>query len=281
MPTYESFMRLPVILLALLLATNSFAEPPAAFERVLVPVLNPERVVYGANGSQFRTNVGIDGFGNAIAYYPAPADGPSVGTTNPGTITLPLWEAPEVLAKGRFLFLEARPYALFAEVVSLTIVPVNGAATTPLPVVRERVALTGASVIGLLPFDAQSDAFPPAFRGYRQRHTLRIYEFGTTGTMLMRLRLRMVAPVMRAPIERIVAVSSRDVADVSYPFYYEANLEQLFDSPCGPHPHGLCGPFRAVLDVEPLGEGRRYYAFVSTTENDTNHVTMYLPQPRE
>lgn len=36
-------------------------------------------------------------------------------------------------------------------------------------------------------------------------------------------------------------------------------------------------PFVRV-EVEPLGEGARFWAFVSVTNNETQHVTLITPQ---
>ena len=274
-------MRARALILIAVLSSPLFAQAPSSFERVLVPVLNPSQVVHGANGSQFRTGVALYLREGTIDYYPAAGERPAVGSSLPRSPYLPIWEAEDVVAKGRFLFFSndgARP-AIFAS-LSVQAEPGGPVASTPLPVVHERNALASPVTIGSLSFHSTFDSstYPPTFIGFRQRHTLRIYDFGSTGAAAVRVRFQRWGPVPGVPIERTIYLSSRDADDASYPFYFEANVEQLFGSQCGPHPRALCGSFIAVIEVEPLATDTRYFAFVSTTQNDTNHVSIHLPQ---
>jgi hypothetical protein len=76
-----------------------------------------------------------------------------------------------------------------------------------------------------------------------------------------------------------LTLSARDFDDPSYPYYAEVNLQQLFGWEwCFPTLRGTCTDFGALIEVVPISEGLRYYAFVSTTDNVTNHVAIYLPR---
>jgi hypothetical protein len=36
-------------------------------------------------------------------------------------------------------------------------------------------------------------------------------------------------------------------------------------------------PFPAIIEVEPTNPTARYYAFISMTDNKTNHVAVFTP----
>ena len=273
------------LLLAILVSTAASAQDLSTFEKFLVPVLNQSQPIVGANGSLFRTSFGaLTADLQPITFYPT-GPSPHVGESYEHILEVPVWEAP-VVAKGRFVFIERNGLnpTLFAKVASVA--ADGSSAETPLPVVSESSALTGMSTFGVLPNDAMySDALAPGansflFLGYRQRHTLRVYDFGSGGGEV-EVRLVYAWWLIRGTIAaRRLSLSSRDFDDVSYPYYAEANLQQLFGTDwCYPTLRGTgCSSLEAIVQVVPLTPGLRYYAFVSTTDNVNNHVALFTPR---
>lgn len=275
------------IALFLLLSLSLTAQDLAHLEKVLVPVLN-QGTIEGANQSKFQTAFGMwAGEPFLLTYYPAwpgeSGDQATIATINLPGSAVNLWEAP-VVAKGRFLFVDQasakRP--MFAHVISIR--PDGKKVTAPLPVVKSDDVLTGESTLGWIVNDAIyyfPRPFLPLFAGYRQRHTLRVYDWDSTGQLEVKVRLRAGTYwSSQRDVSRLVQVQARDFDDVSYPYYAEVNLEQLFGTSdwCEFDPRMRCGAdFLAVLEVEPVNPAARYYAFISTTDNDTGHVTIHTP----
>lgn len=266
----------------LLLCATAFAQDLSTFDKVLVPVLNMKPIV-GAHGELFGTSFGVLSQG-PIAYYPAPGDSPHVGVSEPQILALPLWEAP-VVAKGRFVFVDphANVTSMFAEVSARA--TDGSVAKTALPIVRASDVRTGKSIFGLLPNSGVYGPPPPSatwpqFLGYSQRHTLRVYDWDSAGQLEVFVRLRYATWLARGVIvEKRVAVNARDFDDPSYPYYAEVDPAQLLAAGwCYPSLHMGCDSFDAILEVEPVTPGARYYAFVSTTDNATGHVAIYTPR---
>lgn len=274
-----------VALLLTLLPVSLLAQDLTNFEKVLVPVLNQDNVITGANGSTFATSFGILPLQlKPITYFPANVDGaPAIGQSMREIFRVPLWSAP-VIAKGRFVYVQRddadRP--MFATV---TAIAADGERSdTPLPVVRERDALRGLSAFGVLPNHAMHIPPPPgtnwpAFIGYAQRHTLRVYDFTGSGTLVVAVRQRWTTWLSQDVISAIeLPVNRRDFDHPTYPFYAEIDLGSSLDRWCYPALHARCSSFDAIVEVEPLTPGARYYAFVSTTDNVTQHVAIHLPR---
>jgi hypothetical protein len=278
--------RFTIALLVLLPLSSLNAQDLTHLEKVLVPVLNQGKVIEGANHSKFQTAFGVwAGEPFLFTYYPALPpendDPPTRATIDIPSSGVNLWEAP-VIAKGRFLFVDAfsvkRP--MFARLISTQ--PDGKRASTPLPVVKAADVRTGKSTLGWIVNDALFDrtAPLPLFTGYRQRHTLRVYDWDSTGQLQVTVRLRAgTFWATQRDVSRVIDVRTRDFDEASYPYYAEVNLEQLFGTTdwCTPTPRTRCGDFLAVIEVEPLHPAARYYAFISTTENDTGHVTIHTP----
>ena len=278
-------MKLRVLLSLLVVSATAFAQDLSSFDKVLVPVLNM-KAISGANGSVFGTSFGVLPHGQApVTYYPAPGDAHHVGTNNPLLFALPVWEAP-VVAKGRFVFFDPKmpPASTFASVASRA--SDGSIAETALPIVHESDVRTGKTTFGLLPNSAVYGPPPPTgflypqFLGYSQRHTLRIYDWDSTGQLEVFVRLRYATWLSRGVIlEKRVAVNALDFDDPSYPYYAEVDPAALLkDGWCYPALHLGCDSFNAILEVEPVTPGARYYAFVSTTDNATGHVAIYTPR---
>lgn len=279
-------MRPCISFILLAFAITVQAQDLSNFEKLLVPVLNMQPIT-GANGATFSTTFGLFAYGRTVSYYPAgPASAaPVVGQTlsNGRILYVPVWEAP-VVAKGRFVFVERGAEDLpFFETVRAT-APDGSIATTPLPIVRESDATTGVSTFVDVPVTPVYGPFNPAvihgvgpFLGYAERHTLRIYDFDSTGRIEVNIRLYWGTWLdLRVREEHRIALTQRDANDPSYPYYAEVNLGELFkDHWCYPSLPQPCEGFPAIFEVEPVTPGMRYYAFISTTDNQTNHVAVF------
>jgi hypothetical protein len=269
------------LLLALLISVPASAQDLSTFDRFLVPVLNQSRALHGANGSSFRTSFGaLTADLHPITFYPRGADAPAIGQSDREYLEVPLWEAP-VVAKGRFVFIDPSgpSSTLFAKLAS---VAADGStAETPLPVVPDSSALASKSTFGVLPNDAIYEAGQHSlFKGFRQRHTLRVYDFGSGGGEV-EVRLVYATWLARGAIAvKRLALTTRDFDDPSYPYYAEVDLGQWFGSWwCFPTVRGICSSsFGAIVEVVPITPGLRYYAFISTTDNVSHHVAIYTPR---
>jgi len=263
-------MRSRLLLVLFLVSPTLLAQDLSQFEKVLVPVLN-NNPIHGANGSTFATTFGIlsDNVFDPFSFYPTGATTPQIGKSFAQILEVVPWEAP-VIAHGRFLFVEQRvaKAPMFADVAATA--PDGSIARTQIPVVHERDVLIGKSTFGLIPNDATNSG------GYRQRHTLRIYDFDSRGDMRVVVRMRFASWLSRGVIaEQTIAIDQRDANDISYPYFVEADLERSFGSDwCYPGLRG-CTSFDAIIEVEPLRATDRYFAFISTTDNATNHIAIY------
>lgn len=276
---------MPRFLVLLLMTATASAQDLSTFEKFLVPVLNQSQAVEGANGSSFHTSFGArTGDLQPITYYPAGTGEPRVGRTDPHLLAVRLWKAP-VIAKGRFVFIErsASGAVLFAGIMSVS--PDGAARPAPLPVIGESDALTSTSTFGVLLSDPIYSEKPPpgsnwpSFLAYRQRHTLRVYDFGAGGGEV-EVRLIWASWLSLGIVAtRRLSLTSRDFDHPTYPYYAEVDLGQAFgDRWCYPALRVGCSALNAIIEVVPVTEGLRYYAFVSTTDNFTNQVVVYTPR---
>ena len=266
------------------MTTSVRAQDLSNFEKILVPVLNMNPIT-GANGSKFSTEFGVFAYGRAINYYPAvSASGTAtIGQTYNGRILdISVWEAP-VVAKGRFVFIEngAADLPFFATLRATA--PDGSTAVTPLPIVHERDLTTGVSTFIDLPVTPVYGPPNPnaphgggPLLGFAERHTLRVYDFDSTGRLEVTVRLLWGTWLdLGVREEHRISVTQRDALDPTYPYYAEVNLGDLFrDIWCNPV-LAACTGFRAIFEVESTAPGMRYYAFISTTDNQTNHVTVF------
>lgn len=232
--------------------------------------------IRGSSGSTFSTELVVWSNLQPVTYYPAPAEsGPVVGKSQPQLLHFFVWEAP-VTARGRFVFFEK---SAAGDPIAAT---VNG---TPLPIVRERDVLTGKSTFMPLPVTpvlSQEDPSSPEhfhLLGYAERYTLRVYDWDSAGDIEVAVRLiRGFFLAQRVVGEIHVRVDRRDFDHPTYPLYAEVNLQSSFPAWCYPGLHTACNPFPAIVEVEPVNPTSRYYALVSMTDNQTNHIAIYAPR---
>ncbi len=270
------------VLLLFFLASVVSGQDLSPFEKILVPVLNMNPI-RGANASVFTTRFDVLSTDvRPLTYYPAPraGDGPVVSQNQPQLLQLPVWEAP-VVAKGRFIFIEKdRSDLVLGSSLGAT-APDGSTTLTPIPVVRERDVRSGKSTFMPLVTHPRGDFLNPKPVVWAERYTLRVYDWDSTGTMQVAVRLRYGTWIIRGVIdEAIVNVNRRDFDDPTYPYYAEITLdEHLFPSWCFPslRPQ-VCGGSNNIIEIEPLNPTPRYYAFISMTDNATNRVTIFTPR---
>ena len=128
---------------------------------------------------------------------------------------------------------------------------------TEIPVVRESDALTGATDLMDIPLG-------PEFRSL-----LRIYDFAP-GVHAVRMRMfRLPDEMEPADADPLIAeweLTLGHGGDPRFPGYAQLML-----------PTTVVGE-RVRAEIAPLAEGMRFWAFVSVTNNATQHITVITPQ---
>jgi hypothetical protein len=275
------------------LASSAVAQDLSLYDKVLVPVVN-RTTISGANGSTFGSSfsVYVPNHGE-IGFYPAmilgtnpgdPPVGPVFAQTNSQLLNPFYWEAVPI-SKGRLFYFEKnRPEVTISAQVTAT-APDLSTAVTPLPVVREGDLLTGrASFVNLPVTPILGPPLPtgtvyPTLAGWEERYTLRVYDWDSTGTLEVNVRLIRGSFLSQGAVSELrVRVASRDANDPTYPYYAEVPLDvKTFPGYCYPGLHIPCVPTGVIFEVEPVTPGARYYAFISSTDNATNHVAVWTP----
>jgi hypothetical protein len=127
---------------------------------------------------------------------------------------------------------------------------------TEIPIVRERDLRSGAVYFPDIPTDA------------RYRVKLRIYSLQTARAPVEVRFHRMTAPFTQAGSTLVdLSAATRDT-----PAYAEVDLEQIFPK------LGAQGPFRVEVRPQASSPLPSYWAFISITNNQTQHVTVVTPQ---
>ena len=264
--------------LTLLAALAAGAQELSQYDRVLLPAW-AQTPITGANGSTFQTVLEVQPQSRTVQYYPVVTTNlpvlPTFGVI-PAQVsnTLKLYDlVPQ--AHGRLLLLEKGGADTLTFSYKVIALDADGTPRyTSLPVVRERDFRSGpADIVGIPTW--------PVEGGYRHRNMLRVYDPDNTGTLRVRVTWGVVnfnmAPATEA--SRIVDVSARDFDNPSYPYFAEVDLDTLIP-PCVP---GIpvsspCARMDRVIRITPLAAGARFWAFVSTTDNVTQAVTIHMPQ---
>jgi hypothetical protein len=132
---------------------------------------------------------------------------------------------------------------------------------TEIPVIRDTSALTGPANLLAIPTDDQF------------RATLRAYDLfpSPAGDPLVRLRVySMTDDSLLGETDLALHSGSPTEYPLRPNYGLVTNLLQQFPAATG---KGL-----VRIEVQPLTPGLRYWAFVSVTNNDTQHVTTVTPQ---
>ena len=264
-----------VFAILFLLPPTLLAEDLSGFSKVLFPVLT-SRVVTGLHNTRFSTSLQISA-SRPAAVYPskAPDDEiPTIAVINPGLSRPNLFD-PVPSAAGRMLFFKSEApsdvgfiYELLSER------PEMPSHSTTLPAVREsqfRRGITYLPEIATSPI-YEPATFPPRFLGHATRNTVRVYDVDNTGMLEVTVRLTHPAlPDFAFPLR----VDQRDGFDDSFPMYAVLNLTDL----CITLPTGnRCRPYTFGVEVVPNRSDLRYFAFSSTTINETGQTSVHFAQ---
>jgi hypothetical protein len=254
----------------------------ADFERILVPIAIKGEI-NGALGSRWISRLAITNTAAArvaiFGYDPYPggcviALCPPVPTTPPGITFFPS-VSPGTVTQGAILKVERA----FAPAVrfDLRVQDVSRQAQTwgtEIPVVREANLFAG-------PLQLLDVPLTPAFRS-----ALRLYDVDARPGAQVRLRFYAVDPTVQSPVaivgppaqhdrllgERVVTFQTEQRGgDAAFDLGYAefTNLAALPE---------LQGAELVRIEVTPITDSLRFWAFAGTTNNDTQHVTLITPQ---
>ncbi|HET7437131.1 MAG TPA: hypothetical protein VFN10_20655 [Thermoanaerobaculia bacterium] len=250
------FLLTATILMALAATPWALAQEQPALERILVPVLYPPTA--GAFDSLWTTELAIRNNGNEIAFFtPIFCGGVCGGVTtlDPGAsgFIKPLLSA-DGFRGGAFLYVDRKhasdiSLALRAQDLS------RQAETwgTEIPLVRESELRSGTTVLLNVPLDT------------RFRQTLRLYH-GEATAVPMRVRLLSASnEVIAETIVNVPAATGQFI-----PGYAEIGAFRSAFPTVG-NDAAIHVEVRPLIDV-------RYWAFITITNNATQHVTTVTPQ---
>jgi len=255
------------------------------YEKVLIPIFNGN-FVPGAYGSLWSTELiarnESDQFveiGTIIG--PCQIECP-IG--KPAHATFPAGEFTPEPNRGEFLYIGAPgagkvTFSLRVQDVSRQLQTWG----TAIPVVREKDVFSSALQLLDIPVDS------------RFRSALRIYDFDTPTENPRQVRLRIYDMCGIGPIDRnctntplvdttlMLTPTSLHVRDTQYPATaMVGNLLDTFPQLANVQPTVLpFGQFRPAsvrVDIDPITPGLRFWAFVSGTNNETQHVTVIAPR---
>ena len=244
----------------------------ANWEAVLIPVYI-DSATPGANGSLWRTNLWIQYTGTEsllIAPWPCSLPPGVCATIFPSSTTLLPGQSIHNLAAnfasfpepGRIIYLN-RPDADDA-VINLRVVDDSGIAVdagTEVPLVRERNLLTKPTTLLNVPL-------------LNTRLLLRIYDLSSSNTSF---HVTVFGQGTNIPSDPLAEATLTAVAYDSGDFHVTpAYAEYPIVVNLGPVLLAKDAALR--LQITPMTPGSRYWAFVSATNNTTNHVTLVTPQ---
>lgn len=240
----------------------------SAYQKILLPIYL-ESPVNGSNGSTWQTDLWLHNAGdtNVSIVTPCPMGALCIPTT-PLTIAL----QPDVTVRnltptvqvnpGRILYVSRESAANLTLNLRLNEQSRNETdAGVEIPVIREDRFLTGITNVHNIPY------------GQGVRVMLRIYELALdSADFRVRTWLEFPGPGPRRLISEttLTATSPENGPFRLHPAYTELSS---FPPPV-PAPAGV--PLR--MDVQPLTPGSHFWAFVSITNNATEHVTLITPQ---
>jgi hypothetical protein len=262
--------------ICLLLSVPGFAQDPAGYERILLPVYAPGQVS-GAGSSSFATVFQIYA-PEGGSFHPDPFGS---GALRPGVNYPYLGSA----STGRVLLVSGSGLAFDLKALSardLKALSPNGRDFTysRMPVVRETELLAGPARILGIPFSYfnQPDISLGLCCESREqfRHMLRIYDVDARGGAEVTVRVRHPLAPNGVLFERRVALSDRDGSDAGHAYYTRVPIE----NPCFPRPGSFrtgCASAFGMIEIEPTDPALRYWAFVTSTHNLTHDIAVSVP----
>lgn len=256
------------LLLLFLLSSSAAAQDLSGFEKILFPVLG-SNVVHGAYGSSFETRLRLF-TPSDVAFYPS---GGSATVLHQTVWAQPVpFDDPAGISRGRFLFFDKS----IADQLAFGYTLISATDSTQLPVVRERDYLTGTSYIVNVPLHPVIvlDPLPHSSGEFKQRNTIRIYDVDDTGQLEVEILVRAL-PISATFLLGTLRADRRDGEGPTYPTYGEL----AYSGPCITLPAGNnCNDFETTVELRPVDPNIRYWAFLSTTDNATQYVTIRTPQ---
>jgi len=258
----------------------------SGYKKVLLPVYTSQPIS-GLNGSSFSTV--LQGYAETdVRYFARVENTGEIPVIFTQRAFVPMYGRGEGLnygparATGRFLFVEAERYnevSLQYFLRSSDADKETSDQLTALPVVS--TPLNSRSWILTIPISPiLTEDIQPRLLGYRYRNMLRVYDFGGNGSGEVDVHLfnqGFFGRTARLETKR-VKLDQRDGNDPTYPFYAEMPIENR----CFPRSaHTPCDGANVRVEIEPVSANLQYWAFVSTTDMRTQHVTIFEPQPRK
>jgi hypothetical protein len=261
-----------LLLAGFFLATAAHAADLTNFERILFPAWIPIPIA-GAAGSRWTADATIHNPGpDSVAVYPiVAASGRGIGTIEPGTSWLMSFSHDSLFGigdgsqddiPGRLAFVQ-RDHAD-------ALVYANRLPDVDLPVVRERDLRTSTLSLSDVPLD-------PRFR-----LLLRVYDPFQTPNAQVRVRFWSIWQATNTGVsaftsqppqllgERMLTLKVRpqagDETSVE-PGYAQLSFDRGMLSSVPASSNGAI-----AVDVEPLTAGLRFWAFITVTDNATQHV---------
>jgi hypothetical protein len=268
-------------ILSLATAADEWAQPFESYDRYLIPVYGRQWLPGTSTTYTVDTAAYSD---HGFRFWPSGRTG-SEESVPAGyrTLYLPA-RFPETSAAGRLVFIE-RPSRVFLDlkVASWRYVLVDRTiewdfTLADIPVIPESRFLTGPSQIIGVPYRTyrnRYDGAPGPFPQVRVqfRHRLRIYDVDVRGNQEVIVRVH--GPAGTIPLEKRVALSSRDGDDPSYPFYAEISIDPECVVNQGPV---TCPSWDGRVEIEPLDPTLQYWAFVTSTHNLTHDIAVLTPE---
>jgi hypothetical protein len=238
------------------------------WEAVLIPVYI-DSTTPGANGSLWRTSLWVQNGGTQnlqVAPWTCGLPPGACITTFPTATTLTPGQSLHNLPSsiygsfpepGRIIYLSRT--SSDDALMNLRVVDDSGIAVdagTEVPVVRERSLLVSPTTLLNVPL-------------LNNRLLLRVYDISSAN---VRFQVRVFTQGEPAPSTPLAETTLTAVAFHVTPAYAEYPISIDFG------PVLLAKDAAVRVEVTPLTPGSRYWAFVSATNNSTNHVTLVTPQ---
>jgi hypothetical protein len=258
--TIKSKAALRIALVLLLCSASAALLAQQTFEKVLLPVVLPSPVP-GAFGSVWKTQITFLNKGADPLFianlFPCNFD-PCLEPSLPPDRTVALVPRMNSSPIGKFLGIaRSREQDLQIELRVFDASRTDTSFGTHIPVVPESAAQTGTvDLLGVpttVPF----------------RSLLRIYDFDPDDSHTVAVNLYRQAADLNQSDQLVATTTARLLAGpyIDIPGYAEIDVSST-----------ALGQSPVRVEIKPVTTGLRFWAMVSVTNNDTQHVTMITPQ---